>query len=323
MNVLFVCSGNGSGGISPIVRAQGESLRREGIGLEIFPIAGHGFAGYCRAIWRLRRHLRQKRHDILHAHYGLSAIAALLARRGERIVVSFMGDDLLGSRGPDGRRTLAGRLMARINVFLAGHCYDHVVVKSDEMLGKIKRGKRSVIPNGVDLGNFRSGSRKEARARLAIPDDRKVLLFIGDPNRAEKNFALSETALGKIGDAKAELLAVSDKPQEELADYYNAADLLLLTSFHEGSPNAVKEAMACNCPVVSTDVGDVRWVLGTTEGCFIADFDAEDIAAKIRLALDFAVNRGRTDGRKRLVELGLDSVATARKVAEVYGQVAG
>lgn len=98
----------------------------------------------------------------------------------------------------------------------------------------------------------------------------------------------------------------------------NAADVLLLTSRYEGSPNVIKEAMACNCPIVATDVGDIRWIIGDTEGCYLTSFDPGDVASKLQLALKFG---RRTRGRERLIELGLDSVSVAKRIVQLYQDV--
>ena len=95
-------------------------------------------------------------------------------------------------------------------------------------------------------------------------------------------------------------------------------ELVILTSLWEGSPNVIKEAMACNCPIVSTNVGDVRWVIGDTEGCYITSFDPEDVAEKIKLALEFGK---RTNGRDRIIELGLDSETIAKRLIDIYSKV--
>jgi glycosyltransferase involved in cell wall biosynthesis len=86
----------------------------------------------------------------------------------------------------------------------------------------------------------------------------------------------------------------------------------------EGSPNVIKEAMACNCPIVATDVGDIRWVLGETEGCYISSFDTKEFADKIRLALKYSETVGRTNGMKRIQELGLDSETIAKRIIDIY-----
>jgi glycosyltransferase involved in cell wall biosynthesis len=89
----------------------------------------------------------------------------------------------------------------------------------------------------------------------------------------------------------------------------------------EGSPNVVKEAMACNCPVVATDVGDVGWLFEDEPGYFLTEFEAGDLAQKIRMALSFAEQKGRTRGRERIRKLGLDSQSVARRIVSVYKRV--
>ena len=106
--------------------------------------------------------------------------------------------------------------------------------------------------------------------------------------------------------------------QEKLNLYYNAVDCLIPTSKYEGSPNVIKEAMACNCPIVSTDVGDVKWVIGETEGCYICSFEPEDVAEKIQKALNFGK---RTNGRQRIMDLGLDSGSVAEKLHSLYREI--
>ena len=79
----------------------------------------------------------------------------------------------------------------------------------------------------------------------------------------------------------------------------------------------VKEAMACGTPIVSVDVGDVKEVIGETAGCYIAERNADDIAEKIKMALAF---RGKTEGRQRIVELGLDNNQIAKRIIDIYKQ---
>lgn len=321
MKVLFICSGNGSAGISSFIRSQGESLRNAGIEIDYFPVEGKGAKGYLKAILMLRSLLKKKQYDLLHAHYGLSALLALFARRQEKIVVSFMGDDIIGSNRFDGTLTMSGRSLAALNAFLAGRCYDHAIVKSAEMLGKLKGGERTLIPNGVDFDRFKPKSKSSARAVLNIPSEQKLVIFVSDPKRAEKNFALANLAVHHLADDRVILLPVFDTPHEVLADVYCAADVLLLTSFHEGSPNVVKEAMACNCPIVTTDVGDVKWVLGNTDGCFVSTFSVDDVSSKIKLAMEFSEKYERTTGRERILALGLDTSSIAEKIKCVYKKV--
>jgi len=89
--------------------------------------------------------------------------------------------------------------------------------------------------------------------------------------------------------------------------------MVILTSKFEGSPNVIKEAMACNCPIVSTDVGDVREVIGNTEGCFITSFEPEGVAKKIKLAIEF---NKKTNGRDNITHL--DEKVIAQRLIDVY-----
>ena len=110
-----------------------------------------------------------------------------------------------------------------------------------------------------------------------------------------------------------ELLVVMGIASSKLYLYYSAADVLILTSFHEGSPNVIKEAMACNCPIVSTKVGDVEWITSKTEGCYIAERSIRDVADKLERAIYFANHQNRTNGRERIISLKLDDANIAQK----------
>ena len=91
--------------------------------------------------------------------------------------------------------------------------------------------------------------------------------------------------------------------------------MLLLTSVHEGSPTVVKEALACNVPVVSLDVGDVRELIGSVQGCVICqDACAEMIAG----ALADVLERHEYFNSRELAERQLDERLQVQKVISVY-----
>jgi glycosyltransferase involved in cell wall biosynthesis len=106
----------------------------------------------------------------------------------------------------------------------------------------------------------------------------------------------------------------------DVPKYLNEADVLVFPSYMEGSPNVIKEAMACNCPIVSTDVGDVSWVFGKTKGCYLASFDPADFAEKLKEAISFAQTKGRTKGRQRIVNLSLDMATVAKRLKSIYNK---
>jgi teichuronic acid biosynthesis glycosyltransferase TuaC len=189
-----------------------------------------------------------------------------------------------------------------------------LIVKSEEMKKIIGIAAAQVIPNGVDVEKFRPMPKEAAKARVGF-NEKKHLIFVGDPQRPEKNFQLARAALELLGDDGIELHVLSRKPHDALPDFMNAADALLLTSVYEGSPNVVKEAMACNCPIVATAVGDVKLIVGDTRGCFLASMATEDVAEKVKEALAFGA---RTNGRERLLGLALDQGSIARRIIGAY-----
>jgi teichuronic acid biosynthesis glycosyltransferase TuaC len=321
VRILFICSGTGNKEPSPVVISQANSLIANGYEIDFFLIKEKGFKGYFKSVGDLRKHLKNSKLEILHAHYGLCGIIALLARRSERLVVSFMGDDILGSNRSDGSVKWTSLLLARFNIFLSKWFYNHSIVKSEEMLMKMHDKKATLIPNGVDSNIFSPGAKTAARKKIGLDSQLKLIIFVSDPSRQEKNYSLADEAINLIKDQAVLLLPVVNCSHNILADYYNAADVLLLTSFHEGSPNVIKEAMACNCPIVSTDVGDVKWVIAETEGCYITTFSPDGVSEKIRMAINFRELHRQTAGRKRIFELGLDSETTAKKIIKVYNIV--
>lgn len=304
MKVLFVSSGR-QGDTGYVVRNQGESLKRRGVDV-IYFTAGPGIVRYLRAVPALRREFRKGRYSLVHAHYSLSAFAATLA--GCRpLVVSLMGSD-----------THHSAIVSSVIRFLSRRRWAATIVKTAEMQTRMKMPGAAVIPNGVDTDRFRPVDRQTARRQLRLDPDKKLVLFVAGLNREEKRFHLADEAVRRLHDEEVVLLHLHDTPNEMVSLYLNAADLLLLTSAREGSVNVVKEAMACNCPVVSTDVGDVRWLLGSTEGCFITSSDPSEIADNIRRVLDAGK---RTGGRSRIEELGLGAGSVADRIADLYRNV--
>ncbi len=305
LKILFVSSGNSRAGISPIVRRQGESLLSAGIEVSYFTIKGKGIRGYTKNILTFRRFIKSNDFQVIHSHYSFSGYVTSLAFPAIPNIVSLMGSDVN-----------KGKLINFLNKFFAFFFWDTVIVKSKDMHDKFGYKKARIIPNGVDINLFHPEERETARNRLKLEKNRLLILFGSNPDRPEKNFSLAEKALRGI--EKHRLIFLKDIPSDSVPDFLNACDLLILSSAYEGSPNIIKEAMACSRPIVSTDVGDVRWIIGDTEGCYIADFTVADFSAKIKLALDFSKKYGKTKGRERIKKLGLDSESIASQLKNIY-----
>jgi len=322
MKVLFVSSGNRKQGLNPIIHLQAESLEKVDIEIEHYLIFGKGFLGYFKNILRLRKHLKRKQVDLVHAHFGFSCIVAQFAKGKLPLVVSFMGTDLLGHKNEFGSITLKNKLVLGINHFFGNHLYDNAIVKSEKMKVILSKRRKPtyILSNGVDAELFQEVPKEEALQFLRWEKDVNHFIFISNPERPEKNYKLAFDAveLLKDGGYPVKLHAVFQEKSENLKYYYSAATALLLSSFHEGSPNVVKEAMSCNCPMVSTDVGDVAVTTAGLPGCFLAPYEVLGFADALTKAITFASLHGRIAGRQRIEEMDFDSHKVALKIKEIY-----
>lgn len=304
MNVLFVSRQKRNGEISPIVKKQGESL--EGlVNVHYFLIKGKGMMAYVKNIPKIRSFARKHDVDIIHAHYSFSGFSAVLAF-SKPVVCSLMGSDI----------QVKGIIRFFIKLF-SSLFWRSTIIKSQRMKKRIAISKAVVIPNGVDMESFQPLERKQSFKKTVLDPALKNVLYLADPSRYEKNVALAKEAVDILGtEQNVTLHTIHGIRHCDIPFYLNAADVLLLTSLWEGSPNAIKEAMACNCPIVSTDVGDVKDVIGDTAGCYITSYDPEDVAAKLKLALEFGK---RTNGREKIKHL--DEKLIAQKLVQVYKSV--
>jgi len=305
MKVLFISSGNSKFGISPIIKSQGESLKKENIELDYYPIKGKGITGYLKAIPALKEFLKQNRdYDVIHAHYWLSGIVASLVG-AKPMVVSLMGDDV------------KAKAWFRWVIYIFHHLsWSKTIVKSKDMYDSFGQKDVFIIPNGVDMSRFRPIDRDVSLEETGWDKTKKHILFTSNPKRIEKNFKLAKDAFNFIKDKNVELHYLMDIPNEKIPYYYNSASVIVLTSLWEGSPNAIKESMACNIPIVSTDVGDVRDVISKTNGCYLSSFDYKEFASDIQKALNF---EKRTDGRESISHL--KSEVIAKKIVNIYKSI--
>jgi glycosyltransferase involved in cell wall biosynthesis len=297
------------------VRSQVESLAALGVESEICEIEGSkSVARYAHALRSLPVLADRAGADLVHAHDGLAGAAAA-GVRAVPLVVSFCGDDLLGRPDAVGRVTSRSRWLVNVSR-LAARRADSVIVKSEELRRLIPEVPDvEVIPNGVDLARFAPVPREEARARLGWPADGQVLLFAGPPDEPRRNWPLAQAVEARLRTSglPLRLLAFHGRPQEELALAMSAADVLLLPSFHEGSPNVVKEALAAGLPVVAAPVGDcAERLAGVTPGG-VAAREPAAFAAAVEQVLRAGT---RSNGREKVAPLELSAVA--RRVLGVY-----
>jgi teichuronic acid biosynthesis glycosyltransferase TuaC len=321
-------------GRGTFIRSQVESLSSAGIETSLLVIDGwRSRLDYLRAVGRLRQRLRTSFFDLIHAHYGYSLWVALTQGRLP-VVASFLGDDILGTPDASGRIRRGSRWIATVNRAAARRCAA-VIVKSEEMRARLGDPRAHVVPNGVDLGLFHPLDPEGCRRELALDPACTHILFAGDPSIPGKGYALAARAVDlhneQIGGGgsgahppAAGLHAVWGRPQEELVRWMNACDALLLTSWSEGSPNVVKEAMACNLPVVAVDVGDVAAVLARSPGNEVisrATRSTGGTAAALAAALGRALAHGPTRSREAMGDLSLPAVAA--RIRTIYEEALG
>lgn len=306
MKVLFVSSGNAKEGISLIIRNQGKSLLSQNVDVEYFAINGKSIKSYLKHIFILRHYLKKNKFDIIHAHYSLSAFVASLAQ-SKPLIVSLMGSDV--------NSNFIIRNLTCLFSFI--YKWEQIIVKSEEMKNKLIIKRIQVIPNGVDLNIFKPLEKSLCQEQIGWDKNKSHILFAANPKRKEKNFKLASESISIIKDSDIELHFLENVSHNDIPKYMNASDVLLLCSLYEGSPNVIKEAMACNCKIVTTNVGDVRWVLGETCGCYISSFKPEDVADNILKALK---DEHKTKGRDRIIELDLNSQKIAQKIANIYNK---
>ena len=315
LRVLMVLPIDGHGRMAAVER-QIQSIEALGIQVDALEIRGRRRLKYLELLPELAR--RSKTVDLIHAHYGYCGWFARTNLR-KPVVVSFMGSDLLGVATPDGTASSVSRVIVRLDQFLA-RIVDAVIVKSPEMANVITPVKAHVIPNGVDLDTFAPIPRQQARAELDWDDGRRVL-FPGCPDEVRKGFMLARRTVERAAELLGEpieLVPLCDVPAAQVPSYMNACDALLMTSFWEGSPNAVKEAMACNLPLVSVPVGDVAELLDGVTSSAVCSRDPEQLALK----LAELISAGRPgDGRDALRRKGLDLETAAKRVRAVYDSV--
>lgn len=299
------------------VKTQADSLKRAGVGVELLVMrGGNRKLLYPKAIFQLRKRLQQNSFDLVHAHFGYVGLVARTQRKVP-LVVTYHGDDLLGTVNERGKKELWSVLAAAACKKLAQHV-DAAIVQSQEMARQLKKSKVFVIPHEVDLEVFKPTERMEARKALGLVPEKKYVLFAANPEIPVKRFPLARAAADVLQqqDGLTELLVVHKEPQWRLALYMSACDMLVFPSYQEGSPNIIKQAMACNLPIVATDVGDVRQVIGKARDCYTCPPDARKFAACMK---DVLSRRLRTDGRAHIRHLNTESVS--EKMIEVYEQV--
>jgi teichuronic acid biosynthesis glycosyltransferase TuaC len=324
LRVLAVANWNYASTPAPWAWMRIDALRRAGAVVDVLSEeCVDDRRGFVR-LWRaLNQRLAHERYDVVAPLYGSLLGLLCAAQRRVPCALSFAGSDLCGEPGRN-RRLMPSSLLVRSASHLAAALAKGTSVRTvamrDELWWPPSRRRAEVIPSGVDLSRFRPIDRAEARRRRGLPLVGKRVAFVAfaAERRAVKRLELARAALALLDGVALDV--IDGVPLEEMPFAYSAADALVLTSHREGSPNCVKEALACAVPVVSVDVGDVRDVIDGLTNCAVVAADPQKIADALGRAL--ADGRGCPDGPARMMERhSID--AMARRFIRFYDRVAG
>ncbi|MBW6391997.1 glycosyltransferase family 4 protein [Billgrantia antri] len=292
------------------IKEQIDSLYEEGVGVKVHVISkeNDGILAYLKAWWFML--LNARRYDLVHCHHVLVGLLGVFSVPRSKLVVSFMND---------GRHNLKGRL-APLGwpVFWFLTCYCKWKVYKSRLPRRFAGHGAVLLPNGVNETLFTIQDRQAAKRQLGLDPSKRYVLFVSaNTVRAEKRFDLFSEAVAYVQrhDAMVEPLIMTQAARDEVPFYFNAASAHLLASDFEGSPNSVREALACGTPVVARNVGGVRHILDGAENCrVVEEATGAALGEALRQVLD-SVAQGE-ELRARLRQHLIDKGFTQRQVAQ-------
>jgi teichuronic acid biosynthesis glycosyltransferase TuaC len=303
------------------VKEQVDSLRREGISVDVFFINGReNRLNYFKSVMGLLKGLKSNKYDIIHAHHTYCVypimIAKVITRTKTPVILTFHEGEVHKRDGIKERDIdLIKRLVfsKRIKKF-ALRMVDLVITVQEELIKALNfKGEYQVIPCGVDLELFRPMDKQWCREKLKLSLKKKIIFFPAAPEDENKGFYILREALKNLERTDVELITAGNINHSDIPIYMNAADIVVQLSEFEASPMVLKEAMAVNTTVVFTDVGDARTLVAETRGCYLCSRTPDDVATTIKDALK---SDGNSEGRKRIVQVRLGLSEIAKQILE-------
>jgi glycosyltransferase involved in cell wall biosynthesis len=302
MKILVVASFNKCR-FAPFILEQTAALKEKDCEISFFGLQGKGLKGYLKTLPVLKQQIIDFQPDVIHAHYGLSGLLANLQRKVP-VVTTYHGSDI------NDKKVLSFSKLA-----MSLSAWNIFVSRKTLEIAKPKK-KYTLLPCGIDFSELQLTEKSEARQQMSLDCYKKYVLFAGAFDNAVKNAPMAKEAVALLQDDQVELLELKGYTREEVTLLMCAADVFLMTSFTEGSPQVIKEAMACGCPIVSVDVGDVKERVGHIGGCYVAKTrEPKELAGLLWQALSFD---GRTKGREKMLAEGLDNRLVAEKLMVIY-----
>ena len=324
MKILIV-GNNKPGHFAPFVEEQARALQMQGCEVVFFGVQGKGIMGYLRCLPALKRAIKQHLPDLIHAHYGLSGLLANLQRRVP-VVTTFHGSDI--NKPNILRFSKIAMCLSVHNIFVSQRNVTLALSPNSLITSRLKK-RYTLLPCGVNLPLPWSEMQTQQVEQLTLNQwvqgklnaGVKHVLFAGAFNNAVKDPELAKAAINELANegVKVELIELKGFNRDQVNALMYNCDTLLMTSKTEGSPQVIKEAMACGCPIVSVDVGDVAERVSGVEGCYVvATREPRDIAEALQKAISF---KGETNGRNKLIEMGLTNEQIIKQIIYLYKKI--
>lgn len=321
MKILIIASDK-QGHFAPFIEEQITALETIGVEVVRYGVTGHGIMGYLRELPALRRLIRAERPDIVHAHYGLSGLLANLQRLVP-VVTTYHGSDI--NLPKILRFSQIAMLLSVHNIFVSQRNVN-LALSPDSLIASRLKKRSTLLPCGVNLPQPWNEMQTQWVEQLTLNQwvqeklkaDVKHVLFAGAFDNAVKDASLAKAAINELAieGVKVELIELKGYHRDQVNALMYNCHALLLTSKTEGSPQVIKEAMACGCPIVSVDVGDVAERVNGVEGCYVAcTREPNEIAKALQKALTF---EGKTNGREKIIEMGLSNEQVAKRLMAIY-----
>ena len=278
------------------------------IQVEVFFINGKkGGLQYLMSIFTINYKLLSEKYDLIHIHYGLSGLFLLFNPFVKTpVAVTFHGGDIQKEQNKPIQNYVSRAVARRSSLSIILN--DNMRNIAEKLSTKTVR-----IPCGVDTDIFTSG---------IITHDKSVytVVFPGDITRVVKNYHLFQKVIELTEEKlerKIKTIELKGMTRSEVAEVLQNSDALLMTSISEGSPQVIKEAMACSTPVVSTDVGDVSVLLEGVNNCHVLKSSAPEDLSNVLVEILKSNNRS-LNSRDVIFHKSLDQKSIAKSVYKHY-----
>jgi teichuronic acid biosynthesis glycosyltransferase TuaC len=293
------------------VKEQIDALKKdEGVEADVYFINGReSKLNYFKSISALRSKIEKGNYDLIHIHYGISGLFLLFYTPKIPVFITLHSGELFQKKG------YINHLMQKNLTLAIVKKVEKVIVLNDTMITLLSPYKDKLIklPCGTDLDLFTNNAQPMA-------SDKFVIGFPGNKARKEKNYPLFMEIVTELRKARTvEVIEFHNLTREEVIAGLGKIDLLLMTSTVEGSPQIIKEAMACNKAIISTKVGDVDDLLGNVTNSYVLDsFSFSDFLEPVVKIMTLPVSARVSNGRAKLIEMGLNSRKVSERIYHLY-----